>query len=248
MIPAFEKISVVTPCYNELETICALIERVSKCLEAQNWKFEIIVVDDGSTDGSLDVLKKQLTYTPNLTVASLDRHIGKAEAMQIGFYLASGDVIVTLDSDLQDEPEEIPKLLREIGASDFVIGWRKNRRDRKQKRVISRIANSLIRAIIPHQLNDIGCNLRAFKINTVKNIRLKGGLHRYLALIALHQGFNVTQVAVSHNPRTHGKSKYTTLSRSFATLKDIFWLITLRERYWLKESRPTNFKILKKGE
>jgi glycosyltransferase involved in cell wall biosynthesis len=128
-----DKISVVTPCYNEVETICLLIDRIESCLDAEKLSFEVIVVDDGSNDGTLEALREKITNTSFLTVASVSPHVGKAEAMQIGIGLASGEVIVTLDSDLQDQPEEIPKLLKELEHSDFVIGWRKNRRDRKTK-------------------------------------------------------------------------------------------------------------------
>ncbi|MBF0216324.1 MAG: glycosyltransferase family 2 protein [Candidatus Omnitrophica bacterium] len=201
-------ISVVIPVYNEEDNIEELTDELSKALSATGKSHEILVVNDGSTDNTQSRLKK--IHIPGMTVISMTRNFGQTPAIMAGFHHAKGDVIVTMDGDLQNDPNDIPKLLEKIDEGyDLVCGWRKERKDNFFLRTIpSMAANSLIGLMLKTNLHDYGCTLKAFKRAIVQNLNLYGEMHRFIPAIAVWHGANITEIEVNHRPRIHGKTKY----------------------------------------
>lgn len=218
-------LSIVIPLYNEEESVSRLYDRLTKTLSKLKTDYEIIIVDDGSTDKSFGILKKFHDRDSRLKVISFRRNFGQTAAMSAGFDQAQGDVIVTIDADLQNPPEEVPKLLKKIDQGfDIVSGWRKKRKDRFLTRLIpSKIANFLISTLTGVKLHDYGCSLKAYRKEVVKNINLYGEMHRFLPAVASSIGVRVAEVEVSHEPRRYGKSKYG-LSRTLRVFLDLIML------------------------
>lgn len=219
-------VSVVIPVFNEAENIVALFSQLKSVLESLDCSYEIIAVDDGSTDGSFDILKDLHAEDGHLIVARLRRNFGQTAAFAAGFALAEGDVVVTLDADLQNDPADVPRLLEVLEQGhDVVSGWRLNRKDPfLTRRLPSMIANRLISEMTGVHLHDYGCSLKAYRREVVKNINLYGELHRFIPAMASWLGVSITEVPVNHHPRRHGQSKYG-LSR---TLKVLLDLLTVR--------------------
>lgn len=220
-------ISLVVPVYNEEEALRHFYKELKEEISKKYKNFEIIFVDDGSTDSSLDILKTFLKDNKRIKIFSFRRNQGKAEALTLGFIKARGDVIVTLDSDLQDKPSEIPKLLKKIDEGwDLVSGWRKNRQDSIHKILSSKIFNSVTRLAWGLKLHDYNCGLKAYTKDLAKSLYLYGGLHRFIPLLSYEQGFKVTEVPVSHDLRKFGKSKYG-FSKLWKDLPDMFTMLFL---------------------
>ena len=219
-------ISIVIPLYNEEESIPQLYEQLTTALQAIGQSYEIIVVDDGSSDGSFARLRQLHETDPRLKVIRFRRNFGQTAAFAAGFDAAQGDVIVTLDADLQNDPADIPLLLAKIDEGyDVVSGWRVRRRDTFRRRWLSRTANGLISRVTGVRLHDYGCSLKAYRREVVKSIRLYGELHRFIPAIASWMGVRVAEVPVNHRARTSGRSKYGSLSR---TVKVFLDLLTVR--------------------
>ncbi len=220
-----KSISVVIPLYNEEENVEELHKRLKEVLEGLPLEYEIIYVDDGSTDRTLELLEEISSKDPNVLVLSLRRNFGQTAAFAAGFDFASGDVIITMDGDLQNDPKDIPKLLEKIDGYDLVSGWRKKRKDPFFTRKLpSMIANWLISTVTGVKLHDYGCSLKAYRKDVVKNLKLYGEMHRFIPAVASWYGVRVTEVETTHHPRLRGKSKYG-LSR---TVKVILDLITVK--------------------
>lgn len=219
-------VSVVIPLFNEAENIATLFSQLKSALGSLGRSYEIIVVDDGSTDGSFDILKEMHEEYEHVIVVRFRRNFGQTAAFAAGFALAEGDVIVTMDADLQNDPTDIPQLLEVMEQGhDVVSGWRVDRKDPfLSRRLPSTIANRLISEITGVHLHDYGCSLKAYRREVVKNIDLYGELHRFIPAIASWLGVSIAEVPVSHHPRQHGKSKYG-LSRTPKILLD---LLTVR--------------------
>lgn len=219
-------LSVVIPVFNEEENLAALYSRLKDELESLDRSYEIIAVDDGSTDRSFDILKDLHAQDEDLIVVRLRRNFGQTAAFAAGFALAEGDVVVTLDADLQNDPADIPRLLDVIEQGhDVVSGWRLDRKDPfLTRRLPSMIANRLISEITGVHLHDYGCSLKAYRREVIKSINLYGDLHRFIPAIASWLGVSIAEVPVTHYPRQHGQSKYG-LSRTFRVLLD---LLTVR--------------------
>lgn len=203
-------ISVVIPLYNEEESIPMLHERLTAALQSYGAPYEIIIVDDGSSDNSYNLLAAQAANDHHMKVIRLRRNFGQTPAFSAGFDLAIGDVIITLDADLQNDPKDIPMLMAEIdNGYDVVSGWRKDRQDRYLDRKLpSMIANRMISNVTDVRLHDYGCSLKAYRRDVLKHVHLYGELHRFIPALAGQVGGTVTEVAVDHHARQFGTSKY----------------------------------------
>ncbi len=202
-------LSVVVPAYNEAESLPLLHERLCAAVEPLGLRWEVIYVDDGSTDGTRDVLRRLAETDPRVVVAEQRRNSGKSLALNTGFALAQGAVVVTMDADLQDDPNEIPNLLAKLDEGyDVVSGWKKQRQDPLSKRVPSWIANHVTAWITGLRLHDMNCGLKAYRAECVRELHLYGDLHRYIPILAHYHGFRVTEISVVHHRRRFGRSKY----------------------------------------
>jgi glycosyltransferase involved in cell wall biosynthesis len=216
------ELSVVIPLYNEEDNIEPLYLRLKEVLERLGKDYEIIFVDDGSTDGSFESLKRLHTDDPLLKVIRLRRNFGQSAAFAAGFDRSGGRIIVTMDADLQFDPADIPKLLDKVDEGyDIVSGWRVDRQDTfLTRRLPSSVANWLISGITGIGLHDFGCSLKAYRREVIQNVQLYGELHRFIPALASWMGVRVAEVPVSHHPRRFGKSKYD-LSRTITVLLDL---------------------------
>jgi glycosyltransferase involved in cell wall biosynthesis len=223
-------LSVVIPTYNEEENVPILYEKLKKILDGLGQDYEIIFVDDGSTDGTYQRLKQLAETDSRLKVIRFKRNYGQTAAMSAGFEHAKGDVIITLDADLQNDPEDIPILLEKLKEGYHVVsGWRKDRKDPfLSRRLPSMIANWLISKITGVHLHDYGCTLKAYRAEVVKDLELFGDMHRFLPALTKRRGAKITEVVVRHHPRMFGKSKYG-IGRTVRVLLDIMLVKFLNE-------------------
>ena len=212
-------VSVVIPLYNEEENVEILNERLGATMKNIG-DYEIVYVDDGSTDGTLRLLEQIQAQDENVIVLSLRRNFGQTAAFAAGFDFARGDVIVTMDGDLQNDPTDIPKLLEAIKEYDLVSGWRKKRQDNFSRTFPSKIANWLISNVTGVRLHDYGCSLKAYRRDVVKNLKLYGEMHRFIPAVASWYGVRIAEVETTHHPRLRGKSKYG-ISRTIKVLLDL---------------------------
>ena len=215
-------VSVVVPIKNEVDSLPHLIEAIATTLTTSQISYEIICVDDGSTDGSAALLKQQAQTRTDLKAVILRRNYGQTAAMAAGFNYACGKSIVTLDGDLQNDPADIPQLLAKLDEGyDLVGGWRQKRQDAALTRLLpSKIANLLIGRITGVKLHDYGCSLKAYRSELVADMNLYGELHRFLPALAYIEGARITEMPVRHHARRYGQSKYG-LSRTFRVLMDL---------------------------
>ena len=203
-------ISIVIPLYNEVESLQPLVEWITRILRGQ-FDYEIIMIDDGSSDGSWETLGELSKVYPEIRALSFRRNYGKSAALYAGFKMSEGDVVITMDADLQDSPDEIPELYRMITEDDYdlVSGWKKKRHDPIGKTLPSKLFNRTVRMVSGIKLHDFNCGLKAYKQVVVKNIEVYGEMHRYIPLLAKWSGFtNVGEKVVQHYPRQYGKTKF----------------------------------------
>jgi glycosyltransferase involved in cell wall biosynthesis len=220
-------VTVVVPVYNEEENLRPLYASLKTVLDRLDKAYQLIFIDDGSTDGSSDVLRALGERDEQVEILRLRRNLGKAVALAAGFRRARGDVVVTMDGDLQDDPEEIPRLLEELErGSDLVCGWRKARQDPVSKVILSRIYNWATRLITGVPLHDFNCGFKACRRDLLTHVRLYGDLHRYIPVLAAWRGHRVTELTVRHHPRRHGRSKYGT-ARLLHGLLDLLTVVFL---------------------
>ena len=202
-------ISVVVPLLNEERSLETLYEEIAATLDARDDPWEVVFVDDGSTDGSMAVLTRLAEHTTNVVVVHLRRNFGKAAALQAGFLEARGEVVVTIDADLQDDPAEIPALLAKLDEGfDLVSGWKTRRNDTIARRIFSRWFNLATAIVSGVRLHDVNCGLKAYRAEVLQGMRIYGELHRFIPILASYRGFRVTEIPVNHRPRSHGKSRY----------------------------------------
>jgi glycosyltransferase involved in cell wall biosynthesis len=202
-------ISVVVPVHNEERSVALLYDELRAALEPLGAEWETIFVDDGSTDGSFAALTRLHSAAPNVRVVRLRRNFGKSAALAAGFAQAHGDVVVTIDGDLQDDPSEIPKLLAKLDEGfDLVSGWKTRRRDSWARRFLSRGFNAMTGWLTGVRLHDVNCGLKAYRAEVVRGLRIYGELHRFIPVLAHHRGFRVAELPVNHRPREHGRSRY----------------------------------------
>ena len=227
-----KKISIVVPVYNEEENVPILYDRLKEVLEKIPYDYEIIFVDDGSTDRTREILEEIASKDKKVKVIEFARNFGQTPAMMAGMDYATGDVIVTMDGDLQNDPEDIPRLLEKIEEGyDVVSGWRKNRQDAAISRKLpSKIANWLIGKMTGVKIHDYGCTLKAYRSDVIKKVRLYGELHRFIPALAstVTSVGKIIEIPVKHHPRIYGKSKYG-ISRTFKVLADLFFIWFLKK-------------------
>lgn len=236
-------ISIIIPFFNEKENLNWFYKELKETTSKIDESYEIIFVDDGSTDGSLDRAKNLAQKDKNIRIFSFRKNQGKAEALTLGFAKAKGDHIVTLDADLQDKPSEIPKLLAKMKEGyDLVSGWRKNRQDPLPKIISSKLFNFLVGTFGGLRLHDYNCGLKAYAKDAAKGLRLYGGMHRFIPLILYKQGFRVSEEVVLHGKRNFGQSKYG-FSKLWNDLPDLFTMLFL-SRY---SKRPLHFFFMVGG-
>src|SRR5271157_627367 len=220
-------LSVIIPIYNEVDNIPALYAELTEALKNFQCTYEILFIDDGSTDGSFELLCDMCSRFGRLKVVRFNRNYGQSAAMSAGFDLACGDYVITMDGDLQNDPADIPRLLEKMSEGyDVVCGWRANRKDSPEKKIFSKISNLLRSNLIGEKIHDSGCTLRAYKGECIKDIEVFGESHRYIPAMMRFNGYNVGEIKVNHRERPHGKSKYG-LSRLVKGFSDliavVFW-------------------------
>jgi glycosyltransferase involved in cell wall biosynthesis len=223
-------ISVVVPLFNEEHSLAALYHEIAAVLDSQPEPCEVVFVDDGSTDGSMAALERLHAETTNVVVVHLRRNFGKAAALQAGFLEARGDVVVTMDADLQDDPAEIPQLLAKLDEGfDLVSGWKTRRNDPWTRRLLSKVFNWATGAVSGVRLHDVNCGLKAYKAEVLRGMRIYGELHRFIPVLASYRGFRVAEIPVNHRAREHGRSRYG-LSRYLRGFFDLL-SVTFMGRY-----------------
>ena len=203
------KISIVVPLFNEEESLVELHQQLSKAVCSLEKPIEFLFIDDGSTDNSMQVLNELHNKDPQVRVVQFRRNYGKSAALALGFKEARGEFIVTLDADLQDEPYEIPNLVKKLEEGfDLVSGWKKIRKDPFIKKNTSKLFNFVTRKMTGLGIHDMNCGLKAYRREVTETVNVYGQLHRFLPVLAQWQGFKVGEVAVKHNPRKYGKTKF----------------------------------------
>jgi glycosyltransferase involved in cell wall biosynthesis len=202
-------VSVVIPVHNEERSVALLHDELSAALDPVAPGWEAIFVDDGSTDGTFAALTRLHSAADNVRVVRLRRNFGKADALVAGFDHAGGDVIVTIDGDLQDDPAEIPRLLAKLDEGfDLVSGWKTRRRDPLSRRVPSKIFNWVVGRVSGLRLHDLNCGLKAYRVEVLQGLRIYGELHRFIPVLAHYRGYRIAEIPVNHRPREHGRSRY----------------------------------------
>lgn len=216
------QISIIIPVYNEEENLRLLFEQTKKVCDSLNKNYEIIFVDDGSRDKSFDILREIAFIDSNVRVIQFRRNFGQTAALSAGIDFAQGEIIISMDADLQNDPVDIPRLLSKIDEGyDVVSGWRKNRQDKfLSRKVPSWLANGLISLITKVKLHDYGCTLKAYRSEILHDIKIYGEMHRFIPAFAAWRGARVTEVVVSHHPRKFGKTKYG-ISRTLKVILDL---------------------------
>jgi glycosyltransferase involved in cell wall biosynthesis len=222
---SFKKISIIVPLYNEEESLQPLVNEIRKTLKPLNVSYEVLLIDDGSNDKSLSLIKEIARTDNRFKFISFRKNYGKSAALQVGFKNAAGDVIITMDADLQDDPSEIANLIKKLEEGyDLCSGWKKQRFDPLIKKYSSRFFNYVTRIISGIKIHDFNCGLKAYRADVVKNIKVYGELHRYIPVLAKWQGFSVTEVVVKHHPRRYGKTKFG-ISRFFKGFIDLITVV-----------------------
>jgi len=220
----------VVPAYNERENLAPLLNEITSALAGRS--YEVIIVDDGSTDGTLEALKAMRAQFPQLRILAFERNAGQTAAFAAGFRAARAPVVITLDADMQNDPADIPRLvetLRESGAT-AVAGFRATRRDTPWRRLQSRIANAVRNRLNGEVIRDTGCSLKAFRTDAVRALPLFAGMHRFLPTLIKMQGGTVTEIPVGHRPRRHGVTKYGMWNRVLRSLVDAFAVRWMQRR------------------
>jgi len=225
-------LSVVIPVYNEAENIPPLLERLRAALAGWPGTAEFLFVDDGSSDETLEILKRAQPSELRIRIAHFRRNLGQTAAMEAGFHLARGRAVVTVDGDLQNDPAEIPRLAAMLADWDVVCGMRLHRQDTWWKRISSRIGNGFRNWVTGDDIVDTGCTLKAYRRACVERLELYNGMHRFLPTLLKMRGYRVTQVPVSHHPRLAGKTKYGTWRRLKKGFADV-WAVRWMKKNWI---------------
>lgn len=232
-------VTLIVPVYNEEGNLSALSEEIHRAMAQQPRAWELLLVDDGSTDGSLDVIRGLAAASADTRYLSLAENRGQSAAFAAGFAAARGEVFVTLDGDLQNDPADIPRMLDVYEQGyDMVIGWRARRRDSLLKRVSSKIANAVRNRLSGENVKDTGCSLKVMRARMCRELPVFRGMHRFLPTLMKMQGARRTEVQVNHRPRLSGVSKYGIWDRAFSGLYDLLavrWMQDRAIRYSIKE-------------
>ena len=229
-------ISIIVPVLNEEGSLDKFYNETTKSLNEYS-KWEIIFIDDGSDDESYNIMRKLADEANRVSIIQFFKNFGKADALSEGFKQANGDVVITIDADLQDDPAEIPRLIEKIQEGwDVVSGWKKDRKDPISKRLPSKLFNMVTRFLTGIKIHDFNCGLKAYRRKVVKSIDIYGGLHRYIPAIAGQKGFSITEIAVNHRPREFGETKYGK-NRLFHGFFDLFTMLFTGKYF----DRPLHF-------
>ena len=233
-------LSVVFPVYNEEENVPILLDEITKALAGKPWTYEIVAVDDGSSDRSLQVLRESKARYPNLRIIAFEKNAGQTAALDAAWRAARGTYVVSLDADLQNDPADIPAMMRKLEetASDMVIGVRVKRQDTWSKKIQSRIGNGVRNWITRDQITDTGCSLKLVRREAVERVRLFTGMHRFLPTLIRMQGYKVVEMPVNHRARQYGVSKYIAMNRAFRGLADclaVRWMSKRMLKYSIRE-------------
>ena len=228
-------LSIVIPAYNEVESLPVLLANLHATLKTHDYTAEVICINDGSTDCTTEVLDTLAAESPlHIHVIHFRRNRGKAEALTAGFQHATGDIVITMDADLQDDPAEIPKLLEvlEKEKADLISGWKYPRKDPLEKRAFSFVFNRVTAMVTGVKLHDMNCGFKAYRTEVVKTLHLYGDLHRYIPILAAAAGYTVGEVKVKHHPRRFGKSKYgfKRIPKGFFDLLTVLFLTRYKKR------------------
>ena len=224
-------LSVVVPVYNEEENLVPFTKELLGVLESVKRSYEILFIDDGSTDASpqrMDELEKKFQ---GIRIIRFKKNCGQTSAFDAGFKAALGDIIITLDADLQNDPQDIPAMLPFIGEYDLVCGWRHKRNDTFVRRASSRIANAVRNRLSGESIQDVGCSLKAFRSEYAKKLKLFTGMHRFFPTLVKMAGGRVKEVKVNHRPQKFGTSKYTVLNRVFRSFMDLLAVCWMKKRF-----------------
>lgn len=206
---AMVEISIVIPVLNESGSLIELYRSLTHVLSSHHYSYEILFVDDGSSDGSISICRDLAEVDSHVQLIELRRNFGKATALQTGFHIAQGEIIITMDGDLQDDPEEIPRFIEMINRDyDLVSGWKQNRQDPLTKTLPSRFFNTITGWVTGLSLRDFNCGFKAYRREVAKSLNLYGELHRYIPVLAHAKGYRIGEIPVHHHPRLYGKSKY----------------------------------------
>ena len=223
-------LSIIIPVFNEQESLLDLNMEIKDTLK-DRYDYEVIFVNDGSVDNSCKIIKELMLKDKSLKLIDLFINKGKADALNLGFDLASGEIVITLDADLQDDPKEIPNLIDEINKGyDMVSGWKKHRKDPISKTIPSKLFNLVLKYFSGIKINDFNCGLKAYKNRVVKSINLYGGLHRFIPLLVKENGFSISEIVVNHRERKYGITKYGA-SRIFHGLYDFITILFLKKYF-----------------
>jgi len=229
--------SIVIPVYNEEECLAGLFARLDETLPALGNDYEVIFIDDGSTDGSAEMLKERAAKDPHTRIIQFERNAGQSSAFDAGFKASRGDVVITMDSDLQNDPADIPKLLEKLDEYDAASGWRVRRQDGLRKRVSTKIANWVRNKLSGENVHDSASSLRAFKREALMKVKMFNGAHRFMPTLVKMEGYRVAEVPVSHHPRRAGTAKYGVWNRMFRAFYDLMgvrWMKSRRLTYRIK--------------
>jgi len=230
-------LSLVIPAYNEQEVVAALLQRVEASLRQIGKPFEVIIVDDGSKDQTPAMLDEAMKTRPWLRVLRMSANRGQSAAFDAGFKAARGQVIATIDADLQNDPEEIPRLLPMLDGYDMVTGWRKERRDTKFRRFQTRFANRIRNWISEETINDSASSLKLYKRHCLEGIQLYTGMHRFMPTLVKMRGYTVLETPVKHSPRFAGTAKYGFRNRAWKAFCDLLAVRWMKKRYLHYETR-----------
>lgn len=232
----FMRYSVVIPLKNEESNIIELIEELEPVMQGLNQPWELICIDDGSTDKTVEVLRSLMAQKPYLSLIRFNKNYGQSSAFQAGFSASQGEFVITLDGDRQNDPADIPKLVQLIEDCDLVCGIRSKRKDNWNKRMISRAANRIRGWICEDGVQDTGCSLKIYRKQCLNKIKMFNGMHRFLPALFKMEGFRIKETPVNHRERVKGISNYNLFNRSFNTIAD---LLAVR---WMKK-RHLNYQI-----
>ena len=229
--------TVVVPLKNEEENIQDLIEELKPIMQGLNEPWELICIDDGSSDNTLNILKALSVIHSELRTIVFDKNYGQSSAFDAGFKSAQGEFIITMDGDRQNDPADIPKLVAAASDVDLVCGSRVNRRDPWVKKITSKIANAVRSRVCHDSIQDTGCSLKVYRASAAKKVKMFNGMHRFLPALFLMEGFHIKEIPVNHRERVKGKTKYNFFNRSFNTISDMLavrWMHQRHLRYQIK--------------
>lgn len=234
------KYSVVVPLKNEEENIRDLIQELEPIMASLEKPWELLCIEDGSTDNTLAILKDLARSKPYLKIVAFTKNYGQSSAFDAGFRQAQGEFVITLDGDRQNDPADIPAMLKAMGNGDMVCGHRQKRRDTWVKKITSKLANFVRRRVCEDGVQDTGCSLKVYRTSSLRKIKMYQGMHRFLPALFKIEGFNIIELPVNHRERTKGKTKYNFFNRSFNTIADMLavrWMKKRHLNYQIKE-RP----------